>query len=96
MKPTPEMISRFLGWKLPPDFFPDAGISFDKEYGAKWGMPTGTNLFTADQAKAMLEHILGDYHDTAPRCLSCGGWVKPQEGDVCAPCHYENEGGSPK
>lgn len=31
-----------------------------------------------------------DYHCTAPRCLSCGGWVKPQEGGVCFHCDLEN------
>lgn len=58
MKPTQEMIDRFLGWKLPADFAPDAGVSFDREYAAKWGMPTGTNLFTANQARAMFEYAL--------------------------------------
>lgn len=52
------MVSRFLGWKLPEDFAPDAGISFDSEYGKRWGMPTGTNLLHAEQAKAMFMHCL--------------------------------------
>jgi len=53
-----EMVNRFLGWKLPQDFYPDAGISFDRAYGEKWGMPIGTNLLTADQAKAMFEYCI--------------------------------------
>jgi hypothetical protein len=63
-------VDRFLGWKLPEDFNPDAGISFvpeyNVEYNAKYGKPparyepVGTNLFTATQAKGMVEHILGD------------------------------------
>lgn len=53
------MVDRFLGWKLPSDFGPDAGISFDREYGEKWGMPVGTNLLNADQAKEMLEYVVG-------------------------------------
>lgn len=60
-------VDRFLGWKLPEDFHPDGGISFEPyfnvEYNAKQGKPPqrhepiGTNLFTADQAKAMFEHV---------------------------------------
>lgn len=56
--PVNRMVDRFLGWKLPEDFGPDAGISFDRSYSAKWGMPVGTNLLTADQAKAMFEYCL--------------------------------------
>jgi hypothetical protein len=52
------MVDAFLGWKLPIEFSPDAGISFDGEYGKKWGMPTGTNLLHAGQAQQMVEHIL--------------------------------------
>ena len=64
-----EMVNRFLGWKLPEDFCPDDGISFEREhsveYMAKQGKPPlrhepiGTNLFTAGQAKAMVKHMLG-------------------------------------
>lgn len=57
---TDEMVSRFLGWPLPKDFAPDAGISFDRtsmdKYG--WPMPCGTNLLNAIQARAMLEHVV--------------------------------------
>lgn len=56
------MVDRFLGWKLPQDFAPDAGISFDREYGGKWGMPVGTNLLNARQAKDMLQHVVGGAH----------------------------------
>lgn len=59
-----EMVNRFLSWKLPKHFHPDAGISFKPskpyegdEYGNSW-WPTGTNLFTADQARQMIEHML--------------------------------------
>lgn len=68
MKVTDEMVTRFLGWKLPEDFHPDAGISFQPYFNVEWNAkhgkppqrhePIGTNLFTADQAKAMLEHVL--------------------------------------
>jgi hypothetical protein len=57
-----EMVNRFLGWKLPKTFAPDAGISFKPtkpydgdEYGNSW-WPVGTNLFNAEEAKAMFEY----------------------------------------
>jgi len=55
-----KMVDRFLGWKLPKDFAPDAGIAFDREYGEKWGMPSGTNLLHAEQARAMVKYMLAD------------------------------------
>lgn len=61
-----KMVDRFLGWKLPKDFCPDAGISFaptkpyeGDELGNSW-WPVGTNLLTADQARAMIEYMLAD------------------------------------
>lgn len=61
------MVNRFLAWKLPEDFHPDAGISFSPhfnvEYNAKRGLPPqrhdpiGTNLLTATQAEEMLAHV---------------------------------------
>lgn len=61
------MVDRFLGWKLPEDFHPDAGISFTPEFNVEWNAkqgkppqrhePVGTNLFTATQARAMFEHV---------------------------------------
>jgi hypothetical protein len=63
-----KMVDNFLQWKLPSDFSPDAGISFEPEfnhdYMARQGKPPmkhnpiGTNLFNAGQAKAMIEHML--------------------------------------
>lgn len=58
------MVDRFLAWKLPADFNPDGGISFDPignknspyEYRNE---PVGTNLLTATQAEAMIRHLLG-------------------------------------
>lgn len=60
---TDEMVDRFLSWKLPDDFHPDAGINFKREYneGTPYPgkhQPIGTNLLSATQAKAMLEHVL--------------------------------------
>lgn len=57
MKVTQEMVQRFLGWRLPQDFRPDAGIRFDPPEGVTT-MPIGTNLLTATQAREMLEYIL--------------------------------------
>lgn len=58
---TDAMVSRFLAWPLPKDFAPDCHVYFDREaadaFVESW--PTGTNLLTATQARAMLEHVLG-------------------------------------
>lgn len=58
------MVDRFLQWKLPADFAPDGGISFKREFNENTEHPmrhepTGTNLLTATQAKAMIEFVLG-------------------------------------
>jgi Phage protein (N4 Gp49/phage Sf6 gene 66) family len=62
---TESMVDRFLAWKLPADFSPDCGISFAKEgefnhpeFGRTKREPSGTNLFDANQARAMLEHVI--------------------------------------
>ena len=53
------MAQRFLRWRLPVTFAPDAGISFDRSYCEKWATwPTGTNLFTADEAADMMRFVL--------------------------------------
>lgn len=62
-----EMVNRFLGWKFPRDFAPDGAIRFLMKgryegFDLPQCWPVGTNLFTADQAKAMFEHCLA----TAP------------------------------
>lgn len=59
------MVDRFLGWKLPPTFGPDAGIKFtpsngmnrEEAYAKPGWWPIGTNLFTASEAREMLEHV---------------------------------------
>ena len=51
------MVSRFLGWKLPEDFSPDGGVSYDKP--STW-YPVGTNLLTATQAREMIEYITSE------------------------------------
>ena len=57
-----KMVGRFLGWKLPDDFGPDAGTTFNPGHitpsSPHW--PTGTNLLTAAQARQMFEHVTAD------------------------------------
>jgi hypothetical protein len=55
------MVYRFLGWKLPANFYPDCFITFDREKARhdSHNWPVGTNLFTAEQARAMIRHLLG-------------------------------------
>lgn len=58
-----QMVSRFLAWRLPQPWNPDNGISYRRPTYAHpptdsdW--PTGTNLFDAAQAEAMVRHMLG-------------------------------------
>jgi hypothetical protein len=58
------MVSRFLGWRLPDNFRPDCGIHFDPDAAKKLNPrnlryePNGTNLFSADQAEAMIRHLI--------------------------------------
>ena len=57
------LVDRFLMWKLPEHFRPDGGISFEPiaskgtphEFRRE---PVGTNLLSADQAKAMVRHMI--------------------------------------
>jgi hypothetical protein len=56
------MVNRFLGWKLPENFSPDAGISFKATYNENTPYPAkhepiGTNLFDYSQAEAMMRYI---------------------------------------
>lgn len=62
------MVDRFLSWKLPKHFNPDAGISFEPEFNVEWNAkqglppqrhePTGTNLFDYTQADEMVRYML--------------------------------------
>lgn len=57
------MVDRFLMWKLPEHFSPDAGISFTPIFnhhapsGPQKHQPVGTNLFDAQQATEMVRHM---------------------------------------
>lgn len=63
-KQIKHMVDRFLGWRLPEHFVPDAGISFKPTFndhmpgGPQKHEPTGTNLFDATQAKVMVLYML--------------------------------------
>lgn len=82
------LVDRFLGWKLPKDFAPDAGILFKPEtlpstpqtYEGYW--PVGTNLLTADQARRMFEYVLA----AAPASADQQGWqpieTAPEKKDI--------------
>jgi NTP pyrophosphatase (non-canonical NTP hydrolase) len=54
------MVDRFLSWKLPERFAPDNGISYTRPnyHPAVDASPSGTNLFDATQAEAMVRHII--------------------------------------
>lgn len=59
------MANRFLGWRLPRDFHPDAGITYKPPmvgYGPSAyessDRPTGTNLFDASQAEEMVRYMV--------------------------------------
>lgn len=57
------VVNRFLGWRLPEGFNPDGGISFKRTFNEHTAYPmkhepSGTNLFSADQAEAMVRYIL--------------------------------------
>ena len=57
------MVDRFLSWKLPNNFNPDAGISFKASFNEHTAHPSkrepsGTNLFDATQADAMVRYMI--------------------------------------
>lgn len=67
-KQIKHMRDKFLGWKLPENFNPDGGISFKKTFNDHLetpmkNEPSGTNLFDADQAEAMVRHMIDGMPD---------------------------------
>jgi hypothetical protein len=55
------MANRFLMWRLPETFGPDCFVRFDREKAkANQSWPVGTNLLTADEARAMIDHMLAE------------------------------------
>lgn len=57
------MVNRFLGWKLPGNFSPDAGIKFTPPANLDW-WPVGTNLLDATQATAMVLYLVNGMPST--------------------------------
>ena len=57
------MVDRFLNWKMPENWKPDGGITFEK-FGNKGTPhqytrePSGTNILDAAQADAMVRHMI--------------------------------------
>jgi S-formylglutathione hydrolase FrmB len=66
-------VDRFLAWPLPDSVYPDAG-KFDA-VNNRWR--SGTNLLSATEARAMLEHVLAALTGAqpAPAAPSDGKWV---------------------
>lgn len=52
------MVNRFLGWRLPENFNPDNGITVRAGGWSPGFEPSGTNLFDATQAEAMVRHMI--------------------------------------
>lgn len=52
------MAERFLNWKLPENFSPDGGISFERSRTHLESWPTGTNLIGYSEALAMVRHMV--------------------------------------
>lgn len=80
------MVDRFLGWRLPENFNPDAGISFQKTFNENTPYPmkhepTGTNLFDASQAEEMIRYMLAE---PAATQLICGSYRGGQYPTGCA------------
>jgi hypothetical protein len=76
------MVDRFLMWKLPENWNPDGGISFEKTGSAGTPyeyvrQPVGTNLLSAVEADAMVRHLLEGLPEGAERSyIDEGGNVR--------------------
>lgn len=72
------MVDRFLAWKLPRNFSPDGGVSFKPTFNEHTDHPmrhepAGTNLLDANQAEAMVRHMLEDLPPAAAAPAEIGG-----------------------
>jgi hypothetical protein len=68
------MVERFLRWKLPENYRPDGGISFERDYNqdTPWPAkhePSGTNLFNYGQATEMVRFMV---EGLPPAALAAG------------------------
>jgi len=79
------MVDEFLKWRLPEDFAPDAGVVFTKPPNWHW-WPTGTNLLTAAQARAMFEtcaeSLIEDLARKDADCMANGCRVTELEAEL--------------
>lgn len=87
-----QITERFLAWCLPDDFSPDAGISFKPSYDVEpmrsrhW--PVGTNLFSYNQAEAMVRHMLegfsenGTPDEVTPQIDHTDDWMNWPKGEA--------------
>lgn len=79
------MVDRFLSWRLPDNFSPDAGVSFKAEFNEHTRFPSrhqpmGTNLFDYTQAEAMVRHMVeGPLLPPAPDGATEGWRLVPVE-----------------
>lgn len=82
------MVDRFLGWRLPENFTPDAGISFTPTFNDHLPVPmkhepVGTNLFDASQAEQMVRYMVDGI--PAPEPLGCEPKGCPTPGACSCP-----------
>ena len=78
------MVDRFLGWRLPENFAPDDGISFEAEYNVEYNAargkpparrhPSGCNLFDTVQAEAMIRYMVEGMPEA-----DAYGWIRGVE-----------------
>ena len=75
---TDAMVNRFLSWPLPESVCSDECVTRTAgEWTPEYPQRTGTNLLTADEARKMLEYVLGEYTNRCPhewyqgRCVHC-------------------------
>ena len=70
MQVTDEMVGRFISWELPADF-----KSRRIGYLYKVTHPLGMDLLATDEARAMLEHVLGGEPEREPVEQEGGTWT---------------------
>ncbi|KER37251.1 hypothetical protein AL00_06140 [Sphingobium indicum F2] len=89
------MAERFLGWKLPPDFSPDGGISFnaignpDTQYEYRHE-PVGTNLLNYEQALAMVRYLAEGL--PIPQSASLSHDAEGESATVSREANWDEEG----
>ena len=89
-----EMVNRFLGWKLPKDFCPDAGISFKPSkpdgFDQPGWCPIGTNLLTAEQARQMLAEVAPPDEEALELMEATANMLRGMTMDPAIPAHAKD------